>query len=197
MKKRVHRIVIALAVMLCLGVTAAVAREPEGVSRLGATQVRYQSDKLDMVVSYRFASVNLGRDWLLLDVALTSNRSQAVEIKREAIRLRLPDGSEVPLPDQKEFGQSYGELHAMVARADRMAEPLDIYAGRNPEPLAFLRPPGEGVTMLSVWANDRRVFLGRLYFPVAGGVQPGPYELRVDVGEITAHIPFTLEERQR
>jgi len=189
--------VIALAACLSLTGATALAQDPDGVRKLGATQVRYQGAEIDLVVSYRFAANNLGSEWLFLDVALTGTRAKAVEIKREAIRLRLPDGSEVSLPDQQEFGQVYRELHAMVARADRMAEPLDIYSGRTPEPLAFLRPPGDGVSVLSVWANDRRVFLGRLYFPVPGGVQPGPYELRIDVGELTAQVPFTLEARQR
>lgn len=191
------RVFFTFGAIFVLAAAVAAAQEPGGVRQLGATQVRYQGYELDAVVSYRFASANLGTDWLFLDVALTGTGSKAVEISRKGVRLRLPDGSEVPLPDQQEFGQFYREIHAMVARADRMAEPIDIYSGRTPEALAFLRPPGEGVSVLSAWVNDRRVLVGRLYFPVLHGVQPGPYELRIDVGEITAHIPFTLEERQR
>lgn len=197
MKTRLLGVSLPLLLAFVLGGGPAVAQEPPGVRRLGATQVRYQGTEIDLVASHRFAASHLGADWLFLDVAFTGTRSEAVEVNRDAIRLRLPDGSEVPLPTQQEFGTAYRDIHAMVARANLMADPLDIWAGRTPQPLNFLVAPGEGVALLSVWANDRRVYTGRLYFLVPGGVQPGPYELRVTVRETTAHIPFTLEDGQR
>jgi hypothetical protein len=147
------------------------------------------------VLSYRFASQNLGIDWLFLDVATTGNERVSVELQRERISLVLPNGQTVPLPEQSEFAEAYSGLRALDARADIASEPLDYYAGRVPCALDFLVAPGSALSLQSVWLDDRRLCKGRLYFPVAGGVQAGHYELRMDLPETHVRIPFTLGER--
>jgi hypothetical protein len=164
--------------------------------RLGKTVLQYKGPEADAVLSYRFADANLGADWLLLDLAMTGNSRASVEVKRERISLLTPQGEELPLPSQQEFGEAYGGLAATVERANITAEPLDYYAGRAPCQLSFLTAPGDGLALLSVWLDDRRVCQGRLFFPLPQGVQAGRYELRIKLPESEIHIPFRLGENE-
>jgi hypothetical protein len=171
--------------------TAAPAASPV-VERLGSTTLHYKGPRLDVAVSYRFADLDLGANWLFLDVAVSGQGRTAVEVKRDAIFVRTPDGTTVPLATQKAFGEAYGKLAGTLARADVAREPLDYYPGRRPQGLDFLVAPGSGVSLLSAWVNDLNVAFGRLAFFVPGGVQAGPYELRIDVPGEAARIPFRL-----
>ena len=42
--------------------------------------------------------------------------------------------------------------------------------------------------------TNREVCVGMLYFPIAGGVQPGDWRLVLEFEETDAVVPFTLGE---
>jgi hypothetical protein len=176
--------------------TAAPSATPR-LEQLGRTTLHYTGPKLDVVVSYRFADLNVGADWLFLDAAISGIGRTAVEVERGKVSVRTPGGAVVPLATQKEFGEAYGELAGTLARADVAREPLDYYPGRRPQGLDFLVAPGSGVSLLSAWVNDLNVAFGRLAFHIPGGVHAGPYELLIDVPGDTARIPFRLGEASR
>ncbi len=184
-----------LGALLLLGLTACSTATPTGtpgVERLGATILRYGGPQVQALLSYRWANQNPGEGWLFLDVALTGNTRSAVEVKRDRISVLTPSGDVVPLASQEAFGQAYPQLAAALARAAVAAEPLDYYPGRNPKGLDFLVVPGTGLALESVWVNDLDVAIGRLYFDLPTGVQPGQYELRIDLEESKVRIPFRL-----
>ncbi len=168
--------------------------ETPGVERVGSTVLHYTGPEVEAVLSYRVAALRPGEDWLFLDTAITGVPRASVELKRDKIAVRIPNGEIVPLATQQEFGEAYPQLTAALARADIAGEPLDYFVNRKPKSLNFLVPPGSGLAFESVWVNDREVALGRLYFFIPGGVQKGPYELRIDLEESKVRIPFRLGE---
>lgn len=175
-----------------LGCTTATPTETPGVDRLGATILRYRGPEVDVVLSYRMPTIGIGSDWLFLDAAITGNTRDSVEVKRERIALRVPSGDVVGLASQQEFGEAYAELASALQRASVAAEPLDYWAGRREASLDFLKVPGTGLSLPSEWVNDQVVYQGHLYFFLPGGVQPGRYELRIDLPESKVRIPFRL-----
>ncbi len=187
--------VLLAAVTASCGTTAPTATP--SVERIGATIVHYRGPAIDAVVSYRFADLNEGVDWLFLDVAFSGNTRTSVEIKRDEISVRIPSGEVVPLATQTEFGQAYARNAAALARADVAREPLDYYPGRRPKGLDFVVAPGSGISLLASWVNDLDVAVGRLAFFLPGGVQKGSYELRIDLPESKVRIPFRLGEASR
>jgi len=184
-----------LGALLLLALTACSTATPTGtpgVERLGATVLRYNGPQVEAILSYRYAELHPGEGWLFLDLALTGNTRPAVEVKRDRIALLIPSGDVVPLASQEEFGHAYPQLAAALARAAVAAEPLDYFPGRTPKGLDFLVVPGTGLALESVWVNDLDVAIGRLYFDMPTGVQPGQYELRIDLAESKVRIPFRL-----
>jgi len=185
-------IVSALALTTNLACSTATPTATPGVERIGGTSLHYRGPELDVVLSYRFANSNPGEEWLFLDVGLTAETRNSVEVKRERIAIRTPNGEIIPLATQQEFGVAYSKLAAVLARADIAGEPLDYYPSRRPKGLDLLVPPGSGLALESVWVNDQDVAIGRLYFDIPMGVQPGPYELQIDLEETKVRIPFRL-----
>jgi hypothetical protein len=182
----------ALVVATTLACSTATPTDTPGVDRLGKTMLRYSGPEIEVTLSYNFANTHPGDDWLFLDTAVTGTNREAVEIQREKIALRIPSGDVIPLASQKDFGAAYPKLAPVLARADIASEPLDTYANRRPKGLDFLVVPGTAIAFESVWVNDQDVAIGRLYFEVPNGVQPGPYELRIDVKETKVRIPFRV-----
>jgi hypothetical protein len=182
----------ALALLTLTACSTATPTGTPGVERLGATILRYSGPQVDAILSYRYASQNLGEEWLFLDLAVTANTRPSVEIKSDRISLRTPSGDVIPLATQEEFGQAYPQLAAAIARANVAAEPIDYYPSRTEKALNFLVVPGSGLALQSVWVNDLQVASGRLYFDLPGGVQAGDYELRIDLEESKVRIPFRV-----
>jgi hypothetical protein len=189
------RAVLAFGTLALLTLTACSTAAPTGtpgVERLGNTILRYTGPEVDAILSYRFSNLNLGADWLFLDISLTGNTRTSVEVKRDRISLLTPTGDVIPLATQQEFGEAYPQLASALARADIAGEPLDYYPSRTPKGLDFLVVPGTGLALESAWVNDLDVAIGRLYFFLPSGVQSGHYELRIDLQESKVRIPFRL-----
>jgi hypothetical protein len=191
-KRLVFWLVTAPLLAATLACSTATPTGTPGVERLGNTILHYRGPELDIVLSYRFANSHPGEDWLFLDVAISAETRTSEEIKREKIAIRIPTGEIIPLATQQEFGVAYPKLAPVLARADIASEPLDNYPGRRPKGLDFLVVPGTALAFESVWVNDQDVAIGRLYFDLPNGVQPGSYELRIDLKETKIRIPFTL-----
>lgn len=168
------------------------APKQASVEQVGSTVVKYAGPDLELALSYRFADVNMGMEWLLLDVAVTGANRISVELKREKISLRTPDGDIVPLPKQEELGDAFSSIRAANLRANVASEPLRYWGGRRECTLNFLVEPGSNLAMQSIWVNDERWCVGRLYFPLIKNVQPGRYELRIDLPESKVRVPFVL-----
>jgi hypothetical protein len=163
------------------------------ITQVGRTQVRTVGADLTGVVSYKFADSNLGDDWLIVDVALTGERNDSIEVKLADVSVRTPDGRRIPLPTQKEFIDAYPQLQSMLRRAAVASEPLEATRGGKRQcDLNFLRIPGTGSTRDAIWINQNELCVGMLVFPVQGGVQPGRWKLIIELEESSLEIPFDL-----
>ncbi len=190
-------IVLAAMVAGC-GSSGSDSSTPAGpvkpsVTQVGRTQVRTVGADLQGVVSYKFADSSLGDDWLIIDVALTGQRSESIEVELSNVSVRTPDGRRIPLPTQKEFIDAYPQLQSALRRAAVASEPLEATRGGKRQcDLNFLRLPGTGSTRNAIWINQRELCVGMLAFPVAGGIQPGRWKLIIELEESSLEIPFDL-----
>lgn len=178
-----------------IGNTAGSPSSKPGTAQIGRTQVKSVGADLEGVVSYKFATANLGDEWLIISLAVGGLRGEAIEIRQEAISVRTPDGRVIVLPTQEEFIKAYPELQSTLRRAAVASEPLEATrGGRRPCELTFQRIPGTGTTRKSVWVTQRDLCVGQLTFPVRGGVQPGRWKLAIELEESVFEIPFQLGE---
>jgi hypothetical protein len=167
------------------------------VDRPGEDLVRYRDAVIEVVLETRFATQNLGEPWLIVNVALSGMTGAASQVKRDRVSVRTPDGRTIPLPSYREFLAAWdSELAAAARRAGIASQPLDFTrANRRSCLLDFMPEPGSGQsarTALNV--TNREVCVGMMYFPIAGGVQPGSWRLVLEFEETDAVVPFTLGE---
>ncbi len=177
------------------GCSSSTPTDTPGVERLGQTVLKQFGPELWAVLGYRFANSQVGDEWMILEVGLSSPNGQTARVTRDDIFLRAPDGTRVPLPTQKDFNQAYGSLRSVIAKANVDRDPLDYFSPSRIEcPIQFFVTPGQGVSFDEVSVNDRRGCYGRVYFSVAGGIQPGRWVFGIDQPESEIRIPFELGE---
>lgn len=200
MKKTKSTSIITVLALVCVTVTlvscsSVTPTDTPGVERLGRTVLRQYGPELWTVLGYKFANSQIGEEWMILEVALSSPGGQVAKVTRENVFLRTPNGNRVPLPTQKEFNEAYGSLRPTIAKADIERDPLDYFPpNREPCDMRFFVTPGTGVSFDEVVMNDRRACFGRLFFSVPGGIQPGRWVFGIDLPESEIRIPFDLEE---
>jgi hypothetical protein len=88
-----------------------------GVTQIGEEMMRSVGVDLEAILGYRFADSSLGDEWLVVDLALTSWKGEAIEVKQEAISVVTPDGRRIQLPTQKEFIAAYPQIQSLLRRA--------------------------------------------------------------------------------
>lgn len=200
MKTKISKAVVAAMVVLGLALTltgcsTATPTDTPGVDRMGAYVLKQFGPELWTVLGYRFANSQLGDEWMILEVGLSSPNGQSAEVTREEIFLLSPSGSRIPLATQKEFNEAYGSLRATISRANVDRDPLEYFPPSRIEcPIQFFVAPGQGVSFDQVTLNNRRGCFGRLFFDVPGGIQGGRWVLGIDLEESEIRIPFELGE---
>ncbi|MDX2435863.1 MAG: hypothetical protein QNL88_02325 [Acidobacteriota bacterium] len=163
------------------------------VTQVGRTQVRTIGADLEGIVSYKYADSSLGDEWMIIDVALTGERNESIEVKLSDVSVLTPDGRRIPLPTQQEFIDAYPQLQSTLRRAAVASQPLEATrGGKRACDLNFLRIPGTGSTRDAIWINQRELCVGMLAFPVDGGIQPGRWKLIIELEESSLEIPFDL-----
>lgn len=184
------RLFFSLALLGCSSATPTGIAE---VERMGATVLRYRGPEMELALGYRFATMSLGDDWLILNVAMTAAVGKVVDVKREGIFVVTPEGQRIPLASQEAFAQAYAQLQARLRRAAVAADPLDYFNRDQRCGLEFFAPPGKALAYSQVSLDDRRVCQGNLFFFVPGGIQPGVWTLRLDLAESRVRLPFRLQ----
>jgi hypothetical protein len=183
-------------VSICLvmsGCTSAIPTDDPGIDQLGKYILRQKGAEVDTLLGYRYAALNLGADWLILEVAFSSPDRQSADIERSKVFVRTPTGVRIPLATQAEFGEAYSGLRATLTKANIARDPLEYFPpNRRPCALQLFTAPGAGVVFDEVSVNDRRACEGKLYFKVPGGVMSGRWVLGIDLEESTVRIPFQL-----
>ena len=166
-----------------------------GVEQEGKYLFYYEGPEASAELDTRLTRYNVGDQWLLLTLSLASERG-TVEVKREAVRLRSPEGNIYSLVDQARFREMWGALRANLERHNPWGAPTDsfIYA-RRPCEHWLLAPPGAAGSFLyqdPLIVNANQWCSGPLVFEVPVGVQPGRWVLTVDLPESDMRIPFEL-----
>jgi hypothetical protein len=165
------------------------------VDQLGKTISRYRDPLVEVIVDYKFANLSQGDNWMILNVAITSSESKAIEVRRGHVLVRTPDGRKIPLPSYPEFIAAYPEIQSAARRAALASDPIDFtHAGRQTCDLRFQPLPGTVASLESVYVNMRKICQGLLYFPVQGGIQPGRWEFIIEFEEFDARVPFEIEQ---
>ena len=187
-------LVAVLAALTC-ACTSAPGVTEQGTRTVGRYAVRYLGPELEAAVGYRQATLQLGDEWLILALELTSAPSGGViTINRSDIAAITPDGHRLAVVDQAEFRQVYGSMRVSVERALAALPVLGRYdTSRMPCDRWFLVDPFAGFAYDRVSVNTFQVCSGPLVFRVPGGVQPGRWRLVIELTESTADIPFEIE----
>jgi hypothetical protein len=165
------------------------------IDQPGRYIVRYRDAVIEIVIDTKFASNNLGEEWLILNTAMSGMTGGTTKVDRDLTSVRTPDGRTIPMPSYREFNAAYAEIASAARRAALASDPLDFTRGGRRDCLIDFFPlPGSGRsarTALNVSKNE--LCVGMLYFPVSNGVQPGNWRLIVEFEETEAVVPFTLE----
>jgi hypothetical protein len=200
MKTTFSNAVVAVMVVLGVAVTftgcaTGTPTDTPGVERLGKSILKQFGPELWTVLGYRFANSQLGDEWMILEVGLSSPNGQSAEVNREEIFLLSPSGNRIPLATQRQFNEVWGTLRSTISRANVDRDPLDYFPPSRIEcAIQFFVAPGQGVSFDQVTLNDRRGCFGRLFFNVPGGIQAGRWVLGIDLEESEIRIPFELGE---
>ena len=183
------------AAVTLVSCSSATPTDTPGVERMGRHILRQNGPELLTVLGYRFANSQIGDEWMILEVALSSPGGRTAKVTRENVYLSTPDGNRLPLPTQKEFNEAYGSLRSTIAKADIDRDPLNYFPpDREPCDMRFFVTPGAGVSFDEVVMNERRACFGRLFFKVPGGIQPGRWVFGIDLPESEIRITFELGE---
>jgi hypothetical protein len=187
--------IAATGLALASGCTSATPTDTPGVERMGEYVLRQFGPQLWTVLGYRFASTQVGEEWMVLDLGLSSPNGQSARVTRDAVFLRSPAGDRIPLATQTEFNQAYGSLRPVIAKSNVNSDPLDYFPPSRIEcPIQFFVSPGGGVAFDEVTVSDLRGCFGKLFFEVPGGIQPGRWTLGIDLPESEIRIPFEIGE---
>jgi hypothetical protein len=178
-----------------LACSSAIPTETPGVSEVGENTRLYEGPDLLAAIGTRFAEQNLGKEYLILEVAFSGpGAGRVAEVDRDRISVRTPDGRRLPLMSQREFGEAYGELYAVANQLERLSSPTTETGGfGRPCGDWFFRKPGDGLARDVLFISALQSCRGPLFFRVPGGVQPGRWEIEIGLEESTAEIPFFLE----
>ena len=112
---------VAVTLVSC---SSATPTDTPGVERMGRSVLRQFGPELWTVLGYRFANSQIGDEWMILEVSLSSPGGQTATVKREDVFLRTPGGNQLALPTQKEFNEAYGSLRPVIAKA-KPQDPAD------------------------------------------------------------------------
>ena len=194
-------VMLSLATLLAACSSASSSKSSSAtdktIDQMGKTITRYRSSLVEVLVDYKFANVSVGDDWIILNVAITSSKSQAIEVRSDSVSVRTSDGRKIPLPSYSDFIDAYPEIQSAARRAALASDPLDFtQAGRRTCDLGFQPLPGTVASLESVFVNVRKICQGLLFFPVQGGIQPGKWEFIIEFEEFDARVPFEIERPQ-
>jgi hypothetical protein len=193
------------AVLLCLGPGALWAQEPPkvkipepGVPQIMTMEGRYfraaYNNEGYAILGYKLANLSVGEPWMLLEVGLALRDGVPdYDLTRTELSLDTPDGKTIPLPTTEEFRKA--DLRALQMREKVQRDSINYFppnAHRACSIQFFPDPTGRAMPWDKVEMTDQRACLGRLYFPVPGGIAYGQHWLNVKFAKSTIRVPFRI-----
>jgi hypothetical protein len=146
------------------------------------------------ILGYRLANASIGEPWMLLDVGATLREGVgAFKLKRAALSLDTPDGQKVPLPSNEEFQKA--NLMALEKRAQVTRDSINYFPPMASQACRigfFAELAQRAMSYDEVELSPVRACLGRLYFPIPGGIKYGQYWLNVQLQQTLIRVPFRI-----
>jgi hypothetical protein len=201
--KALSRFVAAGLVSSCPLV--ALAQEPPqvqipqpGVPQIMTMEGRYvraaYNNEGYAILGYKLANLSVGEPWMLLEVGLALREGVPdYDLTRKELSLDTPDGKTIPLPTTEEFRKA--DLRALQMREKVQRDSINYFppnAHRACSIQFFPDPTGRAMPWDEVSMSDQRACLGRLYFPVPGGIKYGQHWLNVKFAKSVIRVPFRI-----
>jgi len=189
-------VLIAAASLACssAGSSTPDTRTDEPIE-YGQNVTRYRGPELEVEVNKWWAETHIGDELMVLRVAFAAGTTSS-PVKMDNIRVRTPDGREIPPMDQAALHKIYfGKLRMELIQANAWSPPSSRFMGTRQLCAAwFVTPPDNPQPRSnSIHPSRSQVCYGPLLFEVPTGVQPGRWVLVIDLEESQARVPFELE----
>jgi hypothetical protein len=196
---------VAAVSLLSLWPLTALAQEPPkvqipepGVPQIMTMEGRYvraaYNNEGYAILGYKLANLSVGEQWMLLEVGFALREGMPdYDLTRQAISLETPDGKTIPLPTIEEFRK--GDVRALQMREKVQRDSINYFppnAHRACSVQFFTDVDSRAMAWDKVELTNQRACLGRLYFPVSGGVQYGQHWLNVKFAKSTIRVPFRI-----
>ena len=147
-----------------------------------------------VILGYRLANESVGEPWMLLDVGMTVRDSvRNYKLTREGVWLDTPDGQKVPLPSNAEFQQA--NLMALERRSTITKDSISYFPplANGPCRIGFFAELAQrAMSFDMVELSPTRACLGKLYFPIPGGIKYGQYWLNVKFEQSLIRVPLRI-----
>jgi hypothetical protein len=196
--------VVAVGVMASWPLMATAQESPKvqipqaGVPQVMTLEGRYvriaYNNEGFVTLGYKLANLSVGEKWMLLEVGFALRDGVPdYELTREALSLSTPDGKTIPLPSVNEYRAA--NLMALKQREQVQRDSIDYFppnATRACSIQFFTDLSSQLMPWDEVDLTDQRACLGRLYFPVPGGISYGQHWLNVRFAKSVVRVPFRI-----
>jgi hypothetical protein len=147
-----------------------------------------------VILGYETSNRSVGEGWMLLDVGMTvMNRVPNYTLRRDALSLSTPDGTTVPLPSIEEHRKA--DTRAIQNRARVQRDSINYFPPSASRPCGIVFFPdltARAMPRDDIELSSTRACLGRLFFPVPGGIKHGQYWLNVKFEKSVIRVPFRI-----
>jgi hypothetical protein len=148
------------------------------------------------ILGYQLANRSVNEPWMLLEFGTTVREGVPdYRLKRADISLDTPDGKTVPLPSIEEYRQAASGLQGLQARSRVQRDSINYFPPMASDAcrLGFFSDLDDrAMPWDEVELSYRRGCVGRLYFPVEGGIKYGQYFLNVKFAKSLVRVPFRI-----
>lgn len=154
-----------------------------------------------VTLGYRAAQQEAGNEWMVLQAGVSLLKpAPNYDLRREHFSIRTPDGRTIPMATQAEYGKA--NLRALEMRTKAIHDSINYFPGDVQRAclLEFFSAPSQQTLVRDVAeVSYRTACMGRLYFHVPGGIQPGQYWLDVQFASGPVQVPFRIftEEQEK
>ena len=149
-----------------------------------------------VVLGYETANRSVGDAWMLLEIGTTLREGvKDQKLTRGAISLDTPDGKNIPLPSIEEYRSAANDVQGAQMRNQVQRESINYFppsATRACRLGFFSDLEDKAMAWDEVELSSTRGCVGRLYFPVGGGVAHGQYFLNVKFAGSLVRVPFRV-----
>jgi hypothetical protein len=147
-----------------------------------------------VILGYRLANSSVGEPWMLLDVGMTvRDRVPNYKLLRAAVSLEIPGGQTIPLPSNEEFVKA--NLAALERRSQITNDSINYFPPLASQAcrIGFFAEVGQRVMSYDeVELSPTRACLGKLFFPIPGGIKYGQYWLNVKFEKSLVRVPLRI-----